>query len=200
MHILGRSNFQITLLNKYLHLLQFLVSEINVHCLLKSNGDILIGQSHQITSNFLNRQFLLPLSLSVTQIWVHFSLTVFLKYDQLDLSKASDSITDCLTSIFPKNFWIFWIFLRGSHGLSAQRVRRTKSRCFLELIVSRFDARWNQMVTLKGFHWTAQRSSFFGRLEMRSLGFSFFLVFSPRWNRLLLGLPFSPASTHEQHF
>ena len=161
MHILGRSNFQITLLNKYLHLLQFLVSEINVHCLLKSNGDILIGQSHQITSNFLNRQFLLPLSLSVTQIWVHFSLTVFLKY---------------------------------------KRARRTKSRCFLELIVSRFDARWNQMVTLKGFHWTAQRSSFFGRLEMRPLGFSFFLVFSPRWNRLLLGLPFSPASTHEQNF
>ena len=32
---------------------------------------------------------------------VHFSLTVFLKYDQLDVFKASDSISDYLTLIFP---------------------------------------------------------------------------------------------------
>ena len=36
-------------------------------------------------------------------------LTVFFfKHGQLDFSKASDSIYDYLTSIFPENFWISW--------------------------------------------------------------------------------------------
>jgi len=46
-------------------------------------------------------------SSSVKKIRVYVSLTVFHKYDQLDLFKASNSISDYLTSIFPKNFWIF---------------------------------------------------------------------------------------------
>ena len=40
------------------------------------------------------------------KIRVHFSLTVFFKYDQLDSLKASDKISDYLTSIIPKHFWI----------------------------------------------------------------------------------------------
>ena len=46
-------------------------------------------------------------SFSVTKIRVHFPLTLFLKYDQLDLFKASGIISDYLTSIFPKHFLIF---------------------------------------------------------------------------------------------
>ena len=46
-----------------------------------------------------------PLSfLSVTKIWTTFPLTVFLKHGQLDFYKASDSISDYLTLIFPSNF------------------------------------------------------------------------------------------------
>ena len=44
-------------------------------------------------------------------------LLYFSKHGQLDLFKASDSISDYLTSIFPKNFWICWIFLCWSHGI-----------------------------------------------------------------------------------
>ena len=46
-------------------------------------------------------------SFSVTKIRAHFPLTLFLKYDQLDLFKASGIISDYLTSIFPKHFLIF---------------------------------------------------------------------------------------------
>ena len=70
-----------------------------------------------------------PLSLCPSQ--KSRSLLLFLyfsKHYQLDLFKASGSISYHLTSIFPENFWVFWSFMRGSHGLSAQRARRTKSR------------------------------------------------------------------------
>ena len=47
-----------------------------------------------------------PLSfLSVTKFWTTFPLTVFLKHGQLDFYKASSSISDYLTLIFPSNFW-----------------------------------------------------------------------------------------------
>ena len=64
-------------------------------------------------------------------------LAVFLKLGQMDFSKASNSISHHLTSIFPENCQICWVgglvglgglgYLRGSCGLSARRARRTKS-------------------------------------------------------------------------
>ena len=44
-----------------------------------------------------------PPPLSVTKIRVTSPLTVFLKHGQLDFSKASDSISNYLTLIFPEN-------------------------------------------------------------------------------------------------
>ena len=43
-------------------------------------------------------------SSSVTKIQIESPLTVFLKHSPLDFSKVSDSISDCVTSIFPENF------------------------------------------------------------------------------------------------
>ena len=61
-------------------------------------------------------------------------LAVFLKLGQMDFSKASNSISHHLTSIFPENCQICWVgrvgglgYLRGSRGLNARRARRTKS-------------------------------------------------------------------------
>ena len=47
-------------------------------------------------------------SVRVTKIRITSPLTVFLKHGQLDVSKASDSISDSLTSIFPENFYTSW--------------------------------------------------------------------------------------------
>ena len=86
-------------------------------------------------------------SVLVTKIRVTSLLAVFLKHGQLDFSKASNSISQHLTSIFPENCQIFkffgWVglvsqvgqvgwlgrlgYLRGSRGLSAGWARRTKS-------------------------------------------------------------------------
>ena len=69
-------------------------------------GDILsMCIQWSLKSTNSNTQFLLcP---SVTKNPGPFSLIVFLKYDRLDLFKASDSISDYLTSVFPKNLRIF---------------------------------------------------------------------------------------------
>ena len=48
-------------------------------------------------------------------------LLYFSKNGQLDMFKAPDSISDHQTLIFPEHFWMFWFFLRGSHGLSAHQ-------------------------------------------------------------------------------
>ena len=82
----------------------------------------------------------IPAPLSVSQkIRVTSLLAVFLKHGHMDFSKASNSISRHLTSIFPENCqifrffgWVGWVkrvdYLRGSCGLSARRARRTKSR------------------------------------------------------------------------
>ena len=83
-----------------------------------------------------------PLS-SSQKIRITSVLAVFLKLGQMDFSKASNSISHHLTSIFPENCQICWVgrvgglvglgglgglgYLHGSRGLSAQRARRTKS-------------------------------------------------------------------------
>jgi len=56
--------------------------------------------------------------------------TVFLRYGQMNFSKASDSISQHLTLIFPNNFWIFWWLGGAGHTawLSTRRARRKKSR------------------------------------------------------------------------
>ena len=88
-------------------------------------------------------EYPIPLSvlcppLSVTKIRITSVLAVFLKLGQMDFSKASNSISHHLTLVFPENCRIFrffgWVggdkrvdYLRGSHGLSARRARRTKS-------------------------------------------------------------------------
>ena len=43
-------------------------------------------------------------------------VAVFLKHGQMDLSKASNSISHHLTSIFPENCQIFWVGWVGGVG------------------------------------------------------------------------------------
>ena len=52
-----------------------------------------------------------PPPLSVTKIRITFPLAVFLKHGQLDFSKASNSISHHLTSIFPCR--VGWVGLLG---------------------------------------------------------------------------------------
>ena len=65
----------------------------------------------------------IPLSvcpLSVTKIRITSPVAVFLKHGQMDLSKASNSISHHLTLIFPENCqifgWVGWVGLVGQVG------------------------------------------------------------------------------------
>ena len=73
-------------------------------------------------SNYQNALFLLLfLSVLVSQkIWFTSLLAVFLKHGQMDFSKASNSISHHLSSIFPENCqifgWVGWVGLVGQVG------------------------------------------------------------------------------------
>ena len=60
-----------------------------------------------IVMQYLIQQLELVIPALLQNIRIHSPLTVFLKYDQLDLFKASEYISDYLTSILPKTVWIF---------------------------------------------------------------------------------------------
>ena len=74
-------------------------------------------------------------SIQLLDLRVTSPLTVFLKYGQLDFSKAFDSISDHLISIFPEIFgfseyfriWLTWV-TRSEHPKSAKdKVTRSRS-------------------------------------------------------------------------
>ena len=63
-----------------------------------------------------NPQFLLPQKYGSLLLLLYFS-----KHGQLDLFKASESISDHLTSIFPENSRFFCLFLHGLHQVVSVR-------------------------------------------------------------------------------